>query len=245
MELICLGSSSQGNGYILKSSTDVLLIECGQPLMSVKKALDFHVSNIAGCIVSHQHRDHSKYLPDYLRCGIRVLALDEVFGSFNLKNRAFCKSILPKHGYKVGGFKVYALPVVHDVPCLGFVIEHDEMGKLLFITDTMRLDYRIAGLNHIMIEANYSDEILEDAISNGRTDRSARERLLQSHMEIKTTEQIIRTTDMTGVNEVILLHLSGRHSDAEQFRAQITKAVGKPVYVASPSFKLDVSKLPY
>ena len=119
------------------------------------------------------------------------------------------------------------------------------MGKLLFITDTMTLDYRIAGLNHMMIEANYSDEILEDAISNGRTDRSARERLLQSHMEIKTTEQIIRTTDMTGVRNIILLHLSGRHSDSEQFRTQITKAVGKPVYVASPAFKLDVSKLPY
>ena len=227
MNLICLGSSSHGNCYILKASNEVLIIECGLPMIEVKKTLKFDISNIAGCIVSHQHRDHSKYLPEFLKCGV------------------ICKSIEPMHGYKVGGFKVYALPVVHDVPCLGFVIEHSEMGKLLFITDTMMLEYRIAGLYHVMLEANYSDELLEDAISNGRTLSSTRERLLESHMEIKTTEQILRTTDLTAVNEVVLLHLSGRHADAEQFRAQIAKAVGKPVYVANPGIEINVSKLPY
>ncbi|EKC78421.1 hypothetical protein LEA_03506, partial [human gut metagenome] len=40
-------------------------------------------------------------------------------------------------------FKVFVLPVVHDVPCVGFVIEHQEMGRLLFITDTMMLEYRL------------------------------------------------------------------------------------------------------
>ena len=246
MKLICLGSSSKGNCYILKAADEVFIIECGLPAIEVKKALKFDISKIAGCVVSHQHRDHSKFLPEYLKCGIRVLALEDVFNSFpTLKNRAFCKSIEPMHGYKVGGFKVYALPVVHDVPCLGFVIEHSEMGKLLFITDTMMLEYRISGLSHIMIEANYSDELLEEAISSGQTVSSTRERLLESHMEIKTTEQILRTTDLAAVNEVILLHLSGRHSNAVQFRDRIAKAVGKPVYVASPSIEINVSKLPY
>ena len=245
MELICLGSSSKGNCYILKSSTDSLIVECGLPLIEMKKAIDFNIGSVAGCVVSHQHRDHSKYLPEYLKCGIHVLTLADVFDSFNLKHRAFCQEIQPMHGYMVGGFKVIALPVVHDVPCLGFVIEHSEMGKLLFITDTMMLEYRIAGLSHIMIEANYSDELLEDAISTGHTVSSTRERLLESHMEIKTTEQILRTTDLSAVNEVVLLHLSGRNSDNEQFRTRIKKAVGKPVYVASPSFQLDFSKSPY
>ena len=246
MKLICLGSSSHGNCYILKASNEVLIIECGLPMIEVKKALKFDISNIAGCIVSHQHRDHSKYLPEFLKCGIRVLALEDVFNSFpTLKNRVFCKNIEPMHGYKVGGFKVYALPVVHDVPCLGFVIEHSEMGKLLFVTDTMMLEYRVEKLNHIMIEANYSDELLEDAISNGSTVSSTRERLLESHMELKTTEQILRTTDLTAVNEVVLLHLSCRHSDAVQFRDRIAKAVGKPVYVANSGIEINVSKLPY
>lgn len=245
MKLICLGSSSMGNSYILQSSTDCLVVECGLPLFDMKKAIDFKIGSVAGCVISHQHRDHSKYLPEYLKCGIRVLALEDVFESFNLKNRVFCKSIQPMHGYIVGSFKVFALPVVHDVPCLGFVIEHQEMGKLLFITDTMMLEYRIPGLNHIMLEANYSDEILEENINAGAVVSSTRARLLESHMEIKTTEQILRTTDLSAVNEVVLLHLSGRNSNAEQFRNRIKRAVGKPVYVASPSFQLDISKTPY
>ena len=231
MKLLCIGSSSRGNGYILQSSNGALLIECGMPLVEVKKALGWKLSGISGCVVSHRHKDHSKYLPEYLKFGIRALALEDVFASFPKLNRTFCKSIEPMHGYIVGGFKVYALPVVHDVPCLGFVIEHSEMGKLLFVTDTMMLEYRVEKLNHIMIEANYSDELLEDAISNGSTVSSTRERLLESHMELKTTEQILRTTDLTAVNEVVLLHLSGRHSDAVQFRDRIAKAVGKPVHL--------------
>ncbi len=245
MKLICLGSSSKGNSYILKGSTESLVVECGLPILEVKKAIDFEIGRVVGCVVSHQHRDHSKFLPEYLKCGIRVLALEDVFDSFNLKNRVFCKAIQPMHGYIVGGFKVYALPVAHDAPCVGFVIEHTEMGKLLFITDTMLCEYRIAGLNHIMLEANYSDEILEANINAGIILPSMRERLLESHMEIRTTEQILRTTDLSAVNEVVLLHLSGRNSDAEQFRTRIKRAVGKPVYVASPSMQIDISKSPY
>ncbi len=245
MKLICLGSSSKGNSYILKGSTESLVVECGLPILEMKKAIDFEIGRVVGCVVSHQHRDHSKFLPEYLKCGIRVLALEDVFDSFNLKNRVFCKAIQPMHGYIVGGFKVYALPVAHDVPCVGFVIEHTEMGKLLFITDTMLCEYRIAGLNHIMLEANYSDEILEANINAGIILPSMRERLLESHMEIRTTEQILRTTDLSAVNEVVLLHLSGRNSDAEQFRTRIKRAVGKPVYVASPSMQIDISKSPY
>ena len=245
MILKCLGSSSRGNCYILEAADETLIIEAGIPMRDIKKGLGWQLGKVVGCLVSHRHEDHARSLNDFLTCGIRVLALADVFDAANPRNRVFCKIIEPMHGYKVGGFKVYALPVVHDVPCLGFVIEHSEMGKLLFITDTMMLEYRIAGLNHIMLEANYSDELLEDAISNGRTLSSTRERLLESHMEIKTTEQILRTTDLSAVNEVVLLHLSGRNSDNEQFRTRIKKAVGKPVYVASPSFQLDFSKSPY
>ena len=106
MKLLCIGSSSRGNGYILQSSNGALLIECGMPLVEVKKSLGWKLSGISGCVVSHRHKDHSKYLPEYLKFGIRALALEDVFASFPKLNRTFCKSIEPMHGYIVGGFKV-------------------------------------------------------------------------------------------------------------------------------------------
>lgn len=245
MKLTVLGSSSRGNSYILEASDGVLVIECGLPLIEVKKALDFNIERIAGAIVTHQHGDHSKFIAEYLKNAIRVCALKEVFDAHNLKQRIFCKTIEPMHGYRIGTFKVFAVPVEHDVPCVGFVIEHEEMGKMLFVTDTMMFEYRIENLSHILIEANYSDEILDYNIKNDITPASMRPRLLQSHMEIKTTENILLSSNLDNVNEIVLIHLSNNNSDAEQFKQRIMQKTGKPVIIAKRGVTVNISKQPY
>lgn len=245
MKLTVLGSSSSGNSYILEASDGVLIIECGLPLIEVKKALDFNIGRIVGAIVTHQHGDHSKFIAEYLKSAIRVCALKEVFDAHTLKQRIFCKTIESMHGYRIGTFKVFAVPVEHDVPCVGFVIEHEEMGKMLFVTDTMMFEYRIENLSHILIEANYSDEILDYNIENGITPTSMRPRLLQSHMEIKTTENILLSSNLDSVNEIVLIHLSNNNSDAEQFKQRIMQKTGKPVIIAKRGVTVEVSKQPY
>lgn len=246
MILEVLGSSSDGNCYILQADNgETLIIEAGVRFAEVKKALGWQLENVAACLVSHEHKDHAKYIPDFLRCGIAVLALPEVFNSQNIKNRAFCKEIKPMHGYKAGGFKAFALPVVHDAPCVGFIIEHEEMGKLLFLTDTMMLEFRLPPLNHIMLEANYSDPILQDNIDGGIMPASMRERLLNSHMELQTAAEILRANDLSEANEIILLHLSSRNSNPGQFRQTISKSAGLPVHIARPGLRLDLSLNPY
>ena len=245
MKLSVLGSSSSGNGYVLEASDGVLIIECGVPLIEVKKAIDFKIGRIAGAIVTHRHGDHAKYIGEYLKSGIRVCALKDVFDAHAPMRRTFCKIIEPMHGYRIGTFKVFAVPVAHDVPCVGFVIEHAEMGKMLFVTDTMLFEYRFKDLNHIMLEANYSDEILDYNIENGISPASMRSRLLTSHMEIKTTESILQTTDLDSVNEIILIHLSGKNSDADAFKQRITQKTGKQVIIAKRGVSIDVSLRPY
>lgn len=245
MELHVLGSSSSGNCYLFKASDGVLIVELGKPFADVKKALDWNVRGVVGALVSHQHGDHAKFLRDALSCGIRVLALDDVFTAQGITNRAFCTAITPMHGYKVGGFKVYALPVLHDVPCLAFIIEHKEMGRTVFVTDTMMLEYKLPPCQHLMLEANYSDEILAYNIDNGITPVGMRERLMQSHMEIKTTEAILRDNDLSSVQDVILLHLSARNGDGVEFTARATKAAGKSVILARSGLKIDLSPMPY
>lgn len=244
MKLKCLGSGSSGNCYILTSSKgDSLIIEAGVKFIEVKKALNFNLRNVVGCVVSHEHGDHAKYLSDVLSCGIKVLGLKEAFK--NVKQKVFCVEVEPLHGYKIGSFKVFTIPVCHDVPCIGFVIEHEEMGKLLFITDTMMLEYKIPNLNHIMIEANYSDEILQENIESGLLPAFMKDRLLHSHMELKTTAQVLKANDLSNVNEVVLLHLSGRNSNAEQFLQYIEKNAGKPVFIANSRLEINLDKEPF
>ena len=210
----------------------------------VKKSLRFKINGIRGVLVSHEHKDHSKYIKEFLKCGIRVLALPSVFESQGISS-PFAKRIEPMHGYMVGGFKVLPLPVAHDVPCVGFVIEHEEMGKLVFITDTMMLEYKLPKLNHIMLEANYSDEILQGNIDDGIVPVAMRSRLLHSHMELETAKGILRSNDLSTVNEVVLLHLSGDNSDAGLFRREVQEMCGKPVYIAANGLEINLDKEAY
>ena len=245
MKLRCLGSGSSGNSYILEASDGILLIEAGIPLMEVKKALRFDLSKVRGCLISHRHNDHAKYVNDFLMAGIRVLALKDVFESHDIRIAAFNKEIEPKHGYIVGGFKVFTLSIDHDVPCLGFIIEHQEMGRLLFITDTMMVEYVVPRLNHIMIEANYSDDILDYNIENGITPAGMKDRLLHSHMELSTAKDILMANDLSQVNEIILIHLSGNNSDPEVFVDEVSSVSGKPTYIAKAGFEISLDKEPY
>lgn len=232
MKLTVLGSSSHGNCYLFESSDSVLVLEAGVPMQQVKRALHFDITKIVACIVSHRHKDHAGYVREFLKCGIRVLALDDVFNALDIKNRVFCKSIEPQHGYVVGDWKIIALRVVHDVPCVGYIIEHREMGKTLFITDTMMLEYRIAGIRHFMLECNYADDILQDNIDAGIELPSKRGRLLETHMELETTKQIIRDNDTSNLDDVILVHLSDNNSDAARFEREVRAVAGVPTYIA-------------
>ena len=58
MKLIVLGSSSSGNCYILDNGKEALIIEAGIRFQEVKKALDFNLRKVVGCVVTHAHNDH-------------------------------------------------------------------------------------------------------------------------------------------------------------------------------------------
>ena len=55
MLLKCIASGSQGNSYVLISGSEILLIEAGVRLLEVKKAIDFQISKVVGCVISHEH----------------------------------------------------------------------------------------------------------------------------------------------------------------------------------------------
>lgn len=245
MRLNVLGSDSNGNCYVLQNDKEALIIEAGVRFSEVKKALKWQLSKVVGAVITHEHNDHAKYARDFVSNGITVLALSSVFKAKGIDSLSFRKEIEPMHGYIVGGFKVFAMPVCHDVPCVGFIIEHEDMGRMLFVTDTMMLEYRVPGLNHILLEANYAEDILDAKIEAGSVPLSMKPRLIHSHMEIETTKGILRANDLSGVNEIILIHLSNGNSDERRFVREVQETSGKPVYAAVAGLELNLSINPY
>lgn len=245
MRLNVLGSDSNGNCYVLQTDKEALIIEAGVRFPEVKKALKWQLSKVVGAVITHEHNDHAKYVRDFVSNGITVLALSSVFKAKSIDSLSFRKEIEPMHGYIVGGFKVFAIPVCHDVPCVGFIIEHEDMGRMLFVTDTMMLEYRVPGLNHILLEANYAEDILDAKIEAGSVPLSMKPRLIHSHMEIETTKGILRANDLSGVNEIVLIHLSNGNSDERRFVREVQETSGKPVYAAVAGLELNLSINPY
>lgn len=245
MRLNVLGSDSNGNCYVLQNDKEALIIEAGVRFSEVKKTLKWQLSKVVGAVITHEHNDHAKYVRDFVSNGITVLALPSVFKAKGIDSLSFRKEIEPMHGYIVGGFKVFAIPVCHDVPCVGFIIEHEDMGRMLFVTDTMMLEYRVPGLNHILLEANYAEDILDTKIEAESVPLSMKPRLIHSHMEIETTKGILRANDLSGVNEIVLIHLSNGNSDERRFVREVQETSGKPVYAAVAGLELNLSINPY
>ena len=245
MNLHILGSSSSGNCYILETATEALIIEAGVRMSDVKKALRWNIGKAVACVVSHTHGDHAGYIREMAASGVLVLTGQETLENHGMVGNPFAKEITAGRGYKVANFRIRPLSVKHDVPCFAYIIEHDEMGRLLFVTDTVSFDYIVPKASHILIEANYSDDIVADNIERGSMPASLRPRLLNSHMSIEETKAVLASQDLSQTDNIVLIHLSGGNSDEARFVREVREQTGKMVHAAKPGMTIDVSLKPY
>lgn len=224
MKLKCLGSGSSGNCYMLESDSEVLVIEAGIPFMEVKKALDFNISKIVGVVISHSHGDHAKYAGEYEKAGIPVFRPYE--------------SDMEKQVRKYGDFVIKSFPLVHDVPCCGFLIWHSDMGYLLYASDTEYVKYRFRNLNHILVECNYSKSLVsEDAVN--------RSHILTGHMELQTVLDFLKANKNPELRNVVLLHMSSNNADPMEFITEAEKVVRCPVYAAEKGLEVNLNLMPF
>lgn len=244
MEIKILGSSSSGNCYLLYNKTECLIIEAGIKLKEVKKALNFDISKVVGCIVSHEHLDHSKYTEEYLNAAIPVYTSQGTINGIKFKGSR--RATVCEHGkqFKVGGFTIMPFDIQHDCnQPFGFIIYHSEAGKILFLTDTFYSEYTFKGLNHLLIEANYCNHILEENIKSGKVHGAIRNRLLTSHMSLATCKELLKSNDLSKTANIVLIHLSSQNSNAKQFKGEIQELTGKPTWIADKGLTISLDKL--
>lgn len=241
MRLNCVGSSSKGNCYILQNDDEALIIEAGYGLAEVKKALGWNIAKVKACIISHQHNDHAGHAAEYEKAGIPLLALPSVIDAKGLKADS-TTAIRKGNGYIYGGFRILPFEVMHDVPCVGFLIEHRETGRILFFTDTYAMPYDFKNITHWMAEANYSDGILDRNVLEGRVPAVLRRRVITSHMSIDNTIGILKRSDLTKTKDILLIHLSDGNSNEKEFVTKVRRATGKTTRAARSGMEMDYNK---
>lgn len=234
MRFIPLASSSKGNAYLVESSgiAPPLLIECGIPISKLREKLNFGLSRLAGCLVSHEHGDHAKACKDLLNMGVDCWMSEGTARELKAYPHHRLYTLHAYTNIKIGEWKIIPFPLEHDAAePLGFFID-DGKEALLFISDTAYVQNRFAGVTILAIECNNIEEILSEKISKGHIPTVVGRRMRRNHMSLNRVISMIKANDMSLCREIHLLHLSDSNSDEKRMIKEVQEVTGVPVYAA-------------
>ena len=228
MDIKVIASGSSGNAYLIGDGKTRLLFDAGIPFKRIQIGCGFKTSSIDACLVTHRHGDHAAAIPKLLQRGITVYSNADVAGLYEgVQELTECKE------HTIGTLRILPFAAEHDVPCYGYQVTSTLTGeKLVYITDSAYVKYTFAGLTHLMVEANYAQEIIIDNAKNERIPLHLAERVIKTHMSIETLLGLLKANDMTNVRQIYLLHLSDGNSDAEAFKRRVQQETGAEVYIA-------------
>lgn len=222
------GSSSKGNCHYVEMAGTRFLLDAGIPIKEIQKALGFSTTSLDGVLLDHEHTDHSKAIKTLMGLGIDVYASKGTFQALGIDHyRANVVTVGER--FKMGNLEVLPLMAIHDAAePLVFVIDGGG-ARLMYVTDTMYVKYNVKGITHLIVECNYSMDILR----NADTDNALKNRIKKSHMSLETVERMINGMDKSSLQHIYLTHLSDTHSDERMFRERIQRITGIEVSVFS------------
>lgn len=230
MEIRVLASGSGGNAYRVSDGHTPLLLECGIRFKELREGLRYKVTELAGCLISHSHADHAKAVHDMIKAGVDCYMSEQTAQEIGAAGHCV-HAVSALQQFTIGSWTILPFDAVHDAYCLGFLLASGD-ERLLYLTDSAFCRYRFEGLTHLMIEANYSADILRANVESGVIDPALRYRILRNHMSLERVKDMLKANDLSRVREVHLLHLSSDNSDAARFKAEVERLTGKPTYIA-------------
>ena len=221
MRFESLASSSSGNAYLVSDQETHILLECGISHKKLQKLSGFSLSEFQACLVTHEHKDHAKSVAELISRGMEVYMSQ---GTAEALETDAVKLVEHMEQFNVGSLDIVPFTTFHDAKePLGFLIKSRVDGDVLaFATDTVNLRYKFPGLTILAIEANYDKAILERC---EKMPEKVRYRITNSHMEIDTLCDYLRSLDLSQCREIHLLHLSDATSHEGHFINKVARAV--------------------
>ena len=225
-----INSGSSGNCYILTCNNEKLILDCGLPIKVIKQGLGFDLQGIHGILCTHKHLDHSLAVADFEKMGFLAF-----------------KPYENKKSMTLGGFKVCAIPLTDlqgnwmhtnadgsECPCYGFLIEHSELGRMLYITDTELIKWKFKNINHILLGVNYDKDLLDNENQNKKN------HVYRGHLSIDTACEFVKCNS-DSLETVIMCHLSDSNSDVDSFISKMKKVVPVAnVFVAEKGVEIEL-----
>jgi len=227
LSFISLASGSSGNCYYLGTPEYGILIDAGIGFRTIKKVLkdrEIDFSKILAVLVTHDHADHIKtvgYLGE--ECCIPIYATEGVHLGIEksryveetlIHSRRIIEKEVP---FYIRDFKITAFEVPHDsTDNVGYLIEYGTHAFTIatdvgHITDTV--GKYICKANHLVIEANYDEEMLKF----GTCPEFLKERVASptGHLSNREAAEFLATHYDPKLKNIWLCHLSRDNNHPE------------------------------
>ena len=244
MKMTVIASGSAGNCYVLEGRHSALILEAGVPPERMMANTTLKMSEVEGVLISHEHGDHAAYAERFAELGLPICASAGTLAAVGQPSPRRVLGAMQDH--QIGEFHVFPFRVLHDAAePLGFLLRHPEMGTLLFLTDTRPTPYNFKTVSpeHIMVEANYDDALLDENVAAGQIARAQATRIRSSHLSLREAVEFVQANETANLRSVTLLHLSDRNADLEDFWDRMQESVVfADVRVARPGLVVELKR---
>lgn len=244
MRVISTGST-KGNCYALQSDAgEILLLDCGCNYKKILRGIDYKISKVVGCLLTHIHGDHKKSFKDLMNAGVQIYTNDETVENLNVMTGELMISLPERRPrFLTSDFTVTPFYVPHDgTPNFGYIISHPEMGRMIYATDFMHFpcSFKNMDINHFLIECNHMD----DAPERGSFKF---EHSIWGHSSLSTVKEIIRVNKTTSLRTVTLCHLSDGWGNPDRMQKEVQEVAGEyaKVQIAKPGLDVDLNLCPF
>ena len=238
MKLKVINSGSNGNCYVLKPKKGPsLMLECGVTIKQIKQSLNYDL-DIAACILTHEHGDHARSAKDIIQAGIPLICSNGTAEALELDRATTINFNQP---FFAGSFIIMPFHVYHDAKePYGFLINHPEMGDMVFATDTSSLPVKFEKVNHWLIEANYSVQYMIDNLASDKLNSYLADRIVKNHMSLETCIETMQVNNGSNAKSITLIHLSSNNANAEHFTTRVMREIGIKPNVAVAGLDIEL-----
>lgn len=228
MEIISLGSGSRGNATLVHIGGSYILIDNGFTLREITKRLDVNPKDISAVLLTHEHSDHIEGIPAFCKTYDIPVHIPSALKEVTKEKLEGIEVVCHQDGeFMVDGAKVRSFRLPHDAKyTVGYRIDkgEDSFACVTDVGEFIRPVFEnVAGVNSIIIESNYDEEMLRGGSYPPILKRRIEGRL--GHLSNCACAEVAAKLAQRGTERFILGHLSENNNVPEIAYDKTAKAL--------------------